>query len=299
MNKKITAIFFTLCLTIVSFGMVNAHENNSAFTKKNENFGMVDYRQGYGTQWEMNYGSNPSYGARYEGPQPIGDCDNDGDNELLIGGRDAVLRVMEWNRDKQTYEQTHSLHCPFYPLRRLDADGFAIGDLTGNGENEIAVSWYADDDKRAQRVGYYTRHPEMAGGHGAELFTRDSRGNDRHGNRSKQFCYYRISCCDGNKSSYHLTGRNSNSARRKYRNLYNWLAGFTSIISGSTPGCHRPDHHQYRWRSYILTVFNTVYDIDIQHIFEPSPTNCQCSHAIQRCHKCRALSVHKHHNKAE
>ncbi|RLF28553.1 MAG: hypothetical protein DRN05_03815 [Thermoplasmata archaeon] len=97
----------------------------------------------YGVQWEMNFGSNPWYGARYEGPQPIGDCDNDGKNELLIGGRDGLLRIFEWDNMKQTYKQTHALHCPFYPLVRFNADGFAIGDLTGDGKNEIAVSWFA------------------------------------------------------------------------------------------------------------------------------------------------------------
>ena len=143
MNKKITVLFFALCLTIVGFGMTSAYENIFTITEKNENFELVGYGDGYGIQWEKSYGSSPFYGARYEGPQPIGDCDNDGDNELLIGGRDAALRVMEWNEEKQTYEQTHTLRSPFYPLRRLDADGFAIGDLTGDGENEIAVSWYA------------------------------------------------------------------------------------------------------------------------------------------------------------
>lgn len=97
----------------------------------------------YGIQWEMSFGRIPFYGARYEGPQPIGDCDNDGDNELLIGGRDARLRIMEWNDELQTYQQTHTLRCPFFPFIRQDSDGFAIGDLTGDGENEIAVSWYA------------------------------------------------------------------------------------------------------------------------------------------------------------
>jgi len=138
MNKKITVMFFALCLVIVGFGMASAYENTFSITE-NENCELA----GYGIQWEKSYGPSPFYGARYEGPQPIGDCDNDGDNELLIGGRDAALRVMEWNEEKQTYEQTHTLRSPFYPLRRLDADGFAIGDLTGDGKNEIAVSWYA------------------------------------------------------------------------------------------------------------------------------------------------------------
>ena len=56
----------------------------------------------YGIQWLKNYGPGDE-GGRFEGPQPIGDCDNDGKNELLIAGRDATLTVMEWDEEKQTY----------------------------------------------------------------------------------------------------------------------------------------------------------------------------------------------------
>jgi hypothetical protein len=145
MKKKIITIFLVLCLTIISIGMTGAYEDKNicVYDEEKKQSTVNDSSSDYGIQWEKSYGSSPSYGARYEGPQPIGDCDNDGDNELLIGGRDAALRVMEWNEEKQTYKQTHTLRSPFYPLRRLDADGFAIGDLTGDGENEIAVSWYA------------------------------------------------------------------------------------------------------------------------------------------------------------
>jgi hypothetical protein len=96
-----------------------------------------------------NYGSNQESG-RYQGMQPIGDCDNDGLNELLIGGRDATLAVMEWNEQTQTYDQTYSLHSPFYryfQIRKMftgisppNPGGFAIGDVTGDGQNEIVAT---------------------------------------------------------------------------------------------------------------------------------------------------------------
>jgi len=108
--------------------------------------------QSYEVQWQRNFGSDWS-GGRYQGPQPIGDCDNDGENEWLIGGRDATLRVMEWGKEEQTYEETHALHSPFYFFFKIKeqltgrepphAGGFAIGDITGDGENEIAATWYA------------------------------------------------------------------------------------------------------------------------------------------------------------
>lgn len=143
MDKKLFTIVLFLCLTLVTVGVATANKYNHTNTNDEKIPIVSNYSNSYGIQWEMSYGSNAGYGARYEGPQPIGDCDNDGDNELLIGGRDAMLRVMEWNNDTRTYDQTHVLRCPFYPIVRMDADGFAIGDLTGNGENEIAVSWYA------------------------------------------------------------------------------------------------------------------------------------------------------------
>jgi len=98
MKKKIAVIFLVLCFIIsyVSTAEEYADEKDMNVNfKEMENCIFNDFSDEYGIQWEMNHGPNPLYGARYEGPQPIGDCDNDGDNELLIGGRDAVLRVME------------------------------------------------------------------------------------------------------------------------------------------------------------------------------------------------------------
>ena len=111
---------------------------------------------GYDIQWKKEYGTDQS-GGRYEGPQPIGDCDNDGDNEVLIGGRDGKLSIFGWNAAGESYEKEASLTCPFQHtpvLWKLLAggnslehqpypSGFAIGDVTGDGTNEIVVTWYA------------------------------------------------------------------------------------------------------------------------------------------------------------
>jgi len=111
MKKKIITIFLVLCLTIISIGMAGAHEDKNVYVyyEEKEQSTVNDFNSDYGIQWEMNYGSDPRYGARYEGPQPIGDCDNDGDNELLISGRDASIRVMEWSESHQ-YELWNGLN---------------------------------------------------------------------------------------------------------------------------------------------------------------------------------------------
>jgi hypothetical protein len=97
---------------------------------------------GYGLQWMMEYGNSPWTDARYQGPQPIGDCDNDGKKELLISGRDCNIRVMKWDETDQTYSEVYALRPPFYPFIHCDAGGMAIGDVTNDGDNEVAATWY-------------------------------------------------------------------------------------------------------------------------------------------------------------
>jgi len=139
MNEKIITIFVVLCLGLVNITIVTANINlNNEIINQNQDY---VFSEDYGIQWEMNFGSDSGYGARYEGPQPIGDCDDDGSNEMIIGGRDNKLRLFEWNEDKQTYLEMHTLFPPFYPNQDSDAGGFALGDLTGDGKNEIAATW--------------------------------------------------------------------------------------------------------------------------------------------------------------
>ncbi len=147
MNKKVLSVFLVLCFTTSYICIAEIDVSNES------QYSSIECIGEYGIQWMKNYGPDQS-GGRYEGPQPIGDCDGDGDNEVLIGGRDAKISVMEWNSQKQIYEETHSLHSPFYYFFLLNqmlnpeardppnAGGFAIGDLTGDGKNEIAATWY-------------------------------------------------------------------------------------------------------------------------------------------------------------
>ena len=151
MKKLKSSVLIVLLLIMSSIGITSAISlpNNTCIKESTQ-----VSSDGYGVQWMMEYGDDPRDGARYEGPQPIGDCDNDGKNELLISGRDAAIRVMEWSESEQTYEETHVLHSPFYKIFMFlnqfnrsieppDAGGMAIGDITGDGKNEIAATWYA------------------------------------------------------------------------------------------------------------------------------------------------------------
>jgi hypothetical protein len=149
-NKKIL-ILIMMNLFIVSF--VGTSVYGTAMNTMERTETPVSLKTtGYGIQWLKNYGTGQS-GGRYQGMQPVGDCDNDGLNEWLIGGRDGTLAVMEWNEQTQTYDQAYGLHTPFYLYFLLreklfgipvpNPGGFAIGDVTGDGENEIVATWYA------------------------------------------------------------------------------------------------------------------------------------------------------------
>jgi hypothetical protein len=139
MKKLIPSIIIVLIISMSSIGLTSAF-SFSIYTDKKASTQITS--NGYGIQWTMEYGNSAWTDARYQGPQPIGDCDNDGKNELLISGRDCNIRVMKWDENEQTYSQVYALHPPLYPLVHCDAGGMAIGDVTNDGKNEIAATWY-------------------------------------------------------------------------------------------------------------------------------------------------------------
>jgi len=85
MREKITIILLVLCFTASYIGIAEEHvekEDMKTFLKEMEKYIVNGFNDNYGLKLEMNHGSNPMYAARYEGPQPIGDCYNDGKNEV-------------------------------------------------------------------------------------------------------------------------------------------------------------------------------------------------------------------------
>jgi len=142
MKKMTISILIVFFIGILNLSVVSANLNlsdNEIYTESKQT--SYVFSENYSVQWEMNFGSDWDYGARYEGPQPIGDCDNDGKNEMLIGGRDGKIRVFEWDKTKKTYLEMHTIFCPFYPLASLDPGGFAIGDLDNDRKNEIGATF--------------------------------------------------------------------------------------------------------------------------------------------------------------
>jgi len=139
MKKVVTCFIVVLMVALSSVGITSAlnqvHKTDRTTSTQTSS-------NGYEIQWMLEYGNDPRTDARYEGPQPIGDSDNDGKNELLISGRDCTIRVMKWNENQQTYQQVRALRPPFYPFIHCSAGGMAIGDVTNDGKNEVAATWY-------------------------------------------------------------------------------------------------------------------------------------------------------------
>ena len=83
-------------------------------------------------QWSKEFSNGHAQFA-----QPIGDVDNDGLNEIAIGGfRDKNITILQWNPTSHTYEIE-----AIWNEGGGAAGGVAIGDINNDGENELVVVW--------------------------------------------------------------------------------------------------------------------------------------------------------------
>ncbi len=90
------------------------------------------YQRGWHAEWEKIF---PAGHAQF--CQPIGDVDKDGKNEIVVGGyNDKNVTVFKWNESTQTYEAEAIITEGI-----AYGGGTAIGDLMGDGKNELAIVW--------------------------------------------------------------------------------------------------------------------------------------------------------------
>jgi len=143
--KVISAVVMVL-LFLSSFSLSASNEKYGDDALQCPTQSISENDGSYEIQWEKDYGKMPFWSARYEGPQPVGDADNDGKNELLIGGRDPFMRVMKWDEGRQTYYEQAKIIDPVFGIGYSfmgfgSATGFSIADIDNDGENEIGVAW--------------------------------------------------------------------------------------------------------------------------------------------------------------
>lgn len=94
-------------------------------------------RDGWELQWSYAFGGN----GHAEFAQPIGDIDNDGTNEVLMGGYEysGICRIFHYDTVQETYVEEYSwsvsggsYHSP---------SGACVVDLDEDGDLEFCVSW--------------------------------------------------------------------------------------------------------------------------------------------------------------
>ena len=103
---------------------------------QNTNSG-ASFRDGWELQWSHAYGGN----GHAEFAQPVGDIDDDGINEIILGGYEntGICRIYYYNTTQETYVQEYSwsvsggsYHSP---------SGACVVDLDEDGDLEFCVSW--------------------------------------------------------------------------------------------------------------------------------------------------------------
>ena len=117
---------------------------------------------GWTLQWSYAFGGN----GHAEFAQPIGDIDNDGTNEVLMGGYEnsGICRIFHYDSIQETYVEEYSWSVPGGSYH--SPSGACVVDLDEDGDLEFCVSWgysgadgvyaYTWDGTTLTTLDYYT-----------------------------------------------------------------------------------------------------------------------------------------------
>jgi hypothetical protein len=96
--------------------------------------GDAGFRDGWELQWNYAYGGN----GHAQFAQPVGDIDDDGINEIILGGYEntGICRILYFNTTQQTYVEKYS-----WSVAGGSPSGACVIDLDEDGKLEFCVSW--------------------------------------------------------------------------------------------------------------------------------------------------------------
>jgi hypothetical protein len=129
MRKKMSRFFLCLLLIIASVSLaapIEKQYNNQSVSSDS-----------WELQWSHNYGGM----GHSQLAQPVGDLDDDGVNEIIVGGYEnsGMCRILSYDAAEQTYIEEYSWYIPggSYHI----PTGACIVDINEDGVLELVVAW--------------------------------------------------------------------------------------------------------------------------------------------------------------
>jgi hypothetical protein len=132
-------LIIATAVPVVGAGVMSNLKGNEYHQKQafQSSYGTSGLQEGWELQWSHAYGGD----GHAELAQPIGDIDNDGINEVIMGGYEnsGICRIMYYDATQETYLDEYSWFVPGGTYH--SPSGACVVDLDEDGDLEFCVSW--------------------------------------------------------------------------------------------------------------------------------------------------------------